>query len=207
MSSSSEAAVTGAAWAPSLDLTPKGLSRFDPERVRQAIRDGYEAGLRAGHHEAVIAGREARDAELERVRSSAAQLFASLEQATEQLARQERAAAQAFADRVAEAGVRIAAAIVQHELSDESTAAVSACQRALTALGRRDGARLQLHPDDIALLEGADLPGHLELEPNPALRRGDALAHTDDRTVDARIDAALDRALAALRGTSAEEGR
>lgn len=207
MSSSSEAAMSTAAWAPSLDLTPKGLSRFDPDRVRQAIRDGYEAGLRAGQAEAVAAGREARAAELELVRSEAARLLASLEQATEQLARQEGATAQAFADRVADVGVRIAAAIVQHELADESAAAVAACQRALTALGRRDGARLQLHPDDIVLLEGADLPEHVELEPNPALQRGDALAQTDDRTVDARIDGALDRALSALRGTGPEDAR
>jgi len=115
--------------------------------------------------------------------------------------RAEDAAAHAFAAQVAEAAVAVAGAIVGRELGDETVAATAAAQRALAALGRERGAVLRLHPADVALLGTGDLPGDVRLVPDPTLARGDALAETDDRTVDARIGTALGRALAVLAGT------
>ena len=201
MSSSSDAAVTGT-WAPALDLTADGMSRFDPARVQQAIDDGYRAGFEAGHADGVASGRRQLDADRDELRQAAGALLASLEAAVERLARAEERASASFAARVADVAVQLSGAIVQRELADETVAAVAACERALAALGRHDHIRLRLHPDDIALLAGADLPAHVELQPDPAVRRGDALGHTDDRSVDACIDTALERALLALEGTS-----
>jgi flagellar assembly protein FliH len=201
MSSSSRPA---GAWAPSLDLTPAGLSQFDPRRVQRAIDDGYRDGLEAGRAEALAVGQAAVTAELDTIRHRASALLDGLARAGDALASQEEATARAFAATVAQAAVEVARAAVGRELADEVVAATAAVERSLTALGRRPGTVVQLHPDDIALLGGETLPEGLRLEPNPGLDRGDALAHTDDRTVDARIATALDRALAAL--TGADDG-
>ncbi len=201
MSSSSDAAVTDA-WSPSLDLTTDGMSRWDPARVQQAIDDGYRAGFESGHADGVASGRRQLEADRDELRRAAGALLASFEAAADRLALAEERASASFAASVAGVAVRLAGAIVQRELSDETIAAVAACERALAALGRHDHIRLRLHPDDIALLDGADLPAHVELQPDPAVRRGDALGHTDDRSVDACIDSALERALLALEGTS-----
>lgn len=194
MSSSSDT------WAPGLDLTPAGLSQFDPARVQRAVDDGYEAGLEAGRAEALAAGRERVTAELDEVRARATALLDSLARCGVQLAEHEHATAQIFAANVAHAAVEVARAVLGRELSDEVVAATAAVDRALSALGRRPGTVVQLHPDDIALLDPAELAEGLRLEPDAGLQRGDAVAHTDDRTVDARIATALERALAVLDG-------
>lgn len=196
MSSSSSAA----AWAPQLDLTPSGLARLDPARVEQAVADGYRAGHEAGRAEALAAGEAAVAAELERIGAEAGTALAALVGVGSHLGRREEETASAFAAAVADAAVRIAAAVLGRELADETVAATSAVHRALAALGRRPGTVVRLHPDDVALLERAELPDGVRIEPDPSLRRGDAVGQTDDRTVDARIATALERALAALAG-------
>lgn len=201
MSSSTErrAAVTGpSTWAPGLDLTPTGLAHFDPARVDRAIEDGYRDGFDAGHAEGVAAGQNAVAAELARIRAEAAALLGALAATDDRLAEHEEATAQAFAGAVTGAAFRIAAAAIGRELSDETVAAGAAVERALGALGRRNGAVVRLHPDDLALVDESRLPEGVHLEPDPGLDRGDAVAHTDDRTVDARLGAALERALAAI---------
>lgn len=186
------------AWSPALDLRPEGLSRFDPERIAEAIERGYQEGLERGRadHDARV------DAEMARFRSHAEQLFANVQQTTARLDRHEATTTAAFGASVASAAVALAEAILRRELCDETTAAVAAFERALSGLGRRPGARIQMHPDDIELLDGAAIPGDLTLEPNPGLDRGDAVAQTDDRTVDARLSSALERAFAVLDGSS-----
>lgn len=197
MSSSTRSAAT---WAPDLDLSPTGLSRFDPARVQRAIDDGYRDGYAAGRAEAHEAGRREVAEHVEAIRDEAAAVLASVAATGERLARHEETTARAFAEAVAGAATRIAEAILARELTDETVAATAAVERALGALGRRTGIVLQLHPDDLALLDTEHLPDDLRLEPNPGLDRGDAVGHTADRTVDARLAAALDRARAALSG-------
>jgi len=196
MSSSSSAA----AWAPKLDLTANGLGRFDPARVEQAVADGYRAGYEAGRAEAREAGEAAIADELGRIRAEATTTLAALARTEERLGRIEQESAAAFAGAVADAAVQVAAAVLGRELADETVAATSAVERVLGALGRRPGTVVRLHPDDVALLDQAHLPDGVRLEADPGLARGDAVGQTDDRTVDARISAALGRALAALAG-------
>ncbi len=200
MSSSSESPVRTRGWAPALDLTPAGLSQFDPARVRQAIDEGYQAGLEAGRAEALATGQETLGQELERLRAQATGLVAGLGAATDVVRRHEAGLAEAFATTIASGAVQLAVAILGRELADETVAATSAVERSLAAIGRRPGTVVQLHPDDCALIDESSLPEGICIEPNPALQRGDAIAQTDDRTVDARIATALDRAQRVLAG-------
>ena len=196
---SSSSAVPVAGWAPSLDLTPRGLSRFDPERVQQAIDEGWQAGFEAGRAEATARAREALDAELAVIRQQAAVVLDRLARTIDDLAASEAQAAEGFARTAAGAAVALAEAILGRALADEVLGATAAAERALAALGEPAGAILRLHPDDVALL--GDTGAAVRVVADPSLGRGDAVAESDDRTVDARIATALRRALAVLDGT------
>ena len=204
MSSSTE--LHPGAWRPALDLTVQGLSRFDPAKVEQAIAEGYEAGFTRGHHDALESGVAQVADQLARVRAEARRTLDALATAGAQLAAEEDALGAAFADRVVEAAMAVAEAVIGAELAEPARAVAHAAHRALQPLGRRDEIRLRLHPEDIALLTAAGgddglsriVPDAVELVPTSTLARGDAIAETGDRTVDARIDAAIDRARAAF---------
>jgi len=204
MSSSSSAAAVGTApvagWAPSLDLTPRGLSRFDPGRVQQAVEEGWQEGFEAGRAEAAARAQEALDTELAVIRQQAAAVLERLARTVDDLAAGEQRAADAFSGAAATAAVALAEAILGRALADEVLGATAAAERALAALGG-DAAEavLRLHPSDLSLL--GETATAVRLVADPSLARGDAVAETPDRTVDARIATALRRALAVLDGT------
>ncbi len=202
MSSSTDRRPVAAAghWSPELDLTPGGLSRFDPARVTQAIEDGYRTGFDAGSAEARAQAQQELDALVGEIGERARTLLESLAAAGRRLEAAEVATAGAYADAVAEAAVAVAQAILGRELADPTQAALAAVQRTLGAVDRTRAVRIQVHPDDLELLGDVELPDGVSLDANPGLRPGDAVGSTDDRTVDARIATALDRARAALSG-------
>lgn len=185
-------------WAPELDLTAAGTSRFDPARVQEAIDRGYEAGLAAGRIAALEAARAQTDAEIARVRNRADAVMQAVSETASRLAEHEVSITASFARQAVEAAAELAEAIVRRELTDDTRRAMAACERTLAAIDRRSEASVRLHPDDIALLAGFDLPPNVRLEADDTLTPGDAVAHAADRTVDARIATAIERAKAAL---------
>lgn len=185
-------------WAPGLDLTAEGLGRFDPARVQDAIDHGYETGLAAGRAAAIEAAQADAEVEIARLRVRADSLMVSIAEVAERLGEHEADTAAVFARAAATAAATLAEAIIRRELSDDTRRAAAAMERVLTGLDRGHAARVRLHPDDAAMLGGSDLPPNVAIEPDPSLRPGDAVAHTDDRTVDARIATAIDRARAIL---------
>lgn len=201
MSSSPE--LTGdraATWAPALDLTPDGLRRFDTSRVPNAVRIGREAGYRAGQAEATADARRVIEAEFVRARAEAEQMLAALQRAASVLDQAESTAAATFAEVVFDTVTVFAEAVLQRELTDDSRRALDAMRRALSQLDRTEGVIISLHPDDLGLLSGLEVPEGVVLRGDPALRPGDAIASTDEHTVDARISTAIDRARRALLG-------
>lgn len=186
------------AWAPQLDLTASGTARFDPARVQEAIDRGYEAGLAAGRIAALEAARAQTDAEIAKVRDRADAVMWAVSQTADRLAEHEASITEAFAHKSIVAATELAEAIVRRELADETRRAAAACERTLAALDRGSEASVRLHPDDIALLAGFDLPPNVRLEADETLTPGDAIAHAADRTVDARIATAIERAKAAF---------
>lgn len=181
-------------WAPALDLTTDGLGQFDPARVQDAIDRGYEAGLAAGRVAALEAAEAQTQAEITRLRSRADSLMIRIGEVAERLGEHEADTAAVFARQAATAAAALAEAIIRRELSDDSRRAAAAMERVLTGLDRRHEARVRLHPDDFAVLGGTEVPANVAIEPDATLLPGDAVAHTDDRTVDARIATAIDRA-------------
>ena len=164
---------------------------------------GYAAGLRLAQAEA--AARESRrEAEhaaalgAGRARADrAVQLLKAAARALE--ARTAPVLAEADAQ-LAAAALALAEAVVGRHLSDAYGAARAALERALSGPEQAGVISVRLHPDDLALLGQDAAPPTVDLQPDATLARGDAVAVYPDGELDARIDASLARARAALDG-------
>lgn len=200
--------------APSRVLFPQvqasGQAEAQDRGYTQGHAAGYAAGLRAAAAEQERQSRE-RQAELDAVLASARE---SQDRAVALLAAAGAAFQQRFelvlhdAEAVLAAGtIDLAEAVLGYELHDGERTARAALRRALGAQDRRGGtpevAAVRLHPADVEILDavGATAAARnagVELVPDPALARGDAMARYPDGWLDARLGTALDRARAAL---------
>lgn len=103
----------------------------------------------------------------------------------------------AIDDALLAAAVEIAEAILQHELRDETAAAVAAARRALDVTDPAQLRRVRMNPADLEILrELGELP--VEGVADPSLARGDAIAELAHGSVDARLGSAVARVRAAL---------
>lgn len=171
---------------------------------RDSIR-GHAAGYAAGRKKAdaeIAELRESLRAEAAHVRSTArAEVQAALDAldraAAEFRSRQIPALLSVDAS-IAAAALELAETIVGRELATGEGSARSALERAsLEPIPA--GSTVRLNPQDIAVIvaEGAPSPG-LELVPDFALERGDAVVDLAHGSLDARVSASLQRARAAL---------
>jgi flagellar assembly protein FliH len=177
---------------------------------------GYAEGWAQGRREAVAARRE----ELQRAEESRHQLEKAIaveaQQACDALwsaVRQlERVAAPVLedgADLVLDAAVRLAEAVLGAELSVLDDAATLALRRALAPLPDDGRVVVRLNPQDLQVLRAAGesssttggsqrVEGHdVELVADSGVRRGEAVADQGAARVDARLGAALRRAVSA----------
>lgn len=177
-----------------------------------AAVSGSPAAEAAGRAAGYVAGRRAAEAELADLRAAAESEIADqrrlgaarIENALAALA----AAADGFTsqalphlgaidDALLAAAVEIAEAILQHELRDETAAAVAAARRALDVDDPVQLRRVRMHPADLDIVrELGELP--VEGVADPALARGDAIADFAHGSVDARLGTAVARVRAAL---------
>lgn len=205
---------------------PSGSQRqFAPLRMgsaavlvneREAARSvGYAEGWAQGRLEAVAAERE----QLQRAEQSRQQLERALADdarqahdalwsAVEQLNATPAPVLEDAADVVLDAAVRLAEAVLGAELSVLDDAATIALRRALAPLPDDGRVVVRMNPRDVEILRAARETGaaavtqrlqdhDVELVADPGLRRGEAVADQGAARVDARIDAALGRAVAA----------
>ena len=177
---------------------------------------GYAKGWAQGRREAVAAQREA----LQRAEQSRHQLEQALAAEAEQACnalwsavRQVEASTAPVledgADVVLDAAIRLAEAVLGAELSVLDDAGTLALRRALAPLPDDGRVVVRLNPQDLQILRAAGetsstsvgtsrVEGHdVELVADSGLRRGEAVADQGAARVDARLDAALRRAVAA----------
>jgi flagellar assembly protein FliH len=97
--------------------------------------------------------------------------------------------------------VDLAGAVIGAELGDRESAARLALRRALDHEHAPEAHTVRMHPDDLALI-GADIAARtgVSFTADPQLARGDAMTEFAEGFLDARIDTALRRAIAALDG-------
>lgn len=177
------------------------------DRTRSAARaEGYAAGWAEGRRRAAADAEretEARRAELDRQRVAATEqqdrLLAALGTA---LARAEQELAQRQAD-LGVGAVDLALELVELFLGRELELArepgLDAVRRAVAAVETDARIAVRLHPEDLATVHpDAVTDPRVTLVADPALTRGDAVAETQDRVVDATVAAALARVRAVV---------
>ena len=185
--------------------------------VHEAARSaGYAEGWAQGRRDAVAAETEA----LQRAEASRQQLERALAAQTQQACDALWAAVSQLeaitapvledgADVVLDAAVQLAEAVLGVELSVLDDAGALALRRALAPLPDDGRVVVRLNPDDLQVLRAAGessgradgtqrLEDHdVELVADSGLRRGEAVADQGAARVDARLGAALRRAIAA----------
>jgi flagellar assembly protein FliH len=177
---------------------------------------GYAEGWAQGRREAVAAERD----QLQRAEQSrhrlelaladeARQAREGLWSAVQQLRATPVPVLEDAADVVLEAAIRLAEAVLGAELSVLDDAATLALRRALAPLPDDVRVVVRMNPRDVEILRAAEESGaaegvtqrredhDVELVADSGLRRGEAVADQGAARVDARIDAALRRAVAA----------
>lgn len=175
----------------------------DRERARHRGHAlGYAEGMRAARE---AAEREAADAARERARrddearAALAAALTGLAGAAAAYAERADALAAASEERVMRLAVELAETILERDLADPVRAALTAAARAERHVEPGDEAIVVLSPQDLATLESlGGAPAASRLQPSGELSPGDALVRLRDGEVDLRVDAALERARAAL---------
>ncbi len=159
---------------------------------------GYQAGLlEAAQEHAAWGSAVAEDDRRERAERAAqwASLLGSLEVAVERAVRS--VSVTDLHTTAAHMAVEIAEALVGHHLRVADCSARDAVERALAEAPRGVGLTVRLNPDDAALAGEslADLaPGStVVVVADPAIEVGGCVVDAGDRTIDARLDAALER--------------
>jgi len=177
---------------------------------------GYAEGWAQGRRDALAAETEQRhraDASRQQLERALAadvqQACDALWSAVSQLEAITAPVLEGGADVVLDAAIRLAEAVLGAELSVRDDGGMLALRRALAPLPDDGRVVVRLNPHDLQVLhaaggsgEGADgtqrLEGHdVELVPDAGLRRGEAVADQGAARVDARLGAALRRAIAA----------
>lgn len=179
----------------------------DSRRVFQAAQSrGYAAGFAAGSKEASarLAEQTATIAAAAQVEEIAARTRADTAVARLNVVIREMQdtvipllaeAEQALAD----SAIALAEAIIGVELRDDADSARAALARALGHPERSAVSVVRLNPGDLAAVMNLPIEG-VTLVADQTLARGDAIAELPSGFLDARIDAALERARAELRG-------
>jgi flagellar assembly protein FliH len=188
------------------DLTEVSMRTFDPDRIEAACEDGHRAGFERGRSEgfaaALAEGRKAASGELEVTRRHLGAVLLALRDQLHKVAHVEQVLLVATEDAIAEAGLRLAEAVLGREVAASADPGREAIARALalapTGLAT---ARVLLHPDDLAGLGSLDdiaLGDDVELIGDDSIERGGCVLESGDCTIDAQLGPALRRALAVL---------
>jgi len=179
------------------------VEQAERERARRrGHASGYAEGMRAAR---LAAERETERAEHERraqldaARIATTAALTALDRAAASFAERADALARLDAGRVMELAIDLAETILDRELADPVRAALLASTRAEEAASGAAGAIIAMSPPDLELLDRLGRrPDGVAVETSSELSPGDAVVRLADGEVDLRIDAALQRARAAL---------
>jgi len=168
----------------------------DPELIRVATEDGYEAGYQEGFEAGLQDSASAIDAR-ERQRSAAvADVVERLGLAADRIAGEHDQIVASIEARIVELACALAETIVGHELSISDNLGRDAMVRALRFAPESGHVHARLHPEDAAMLGDVEsVLGRrsLTVSADASLAPGDCIVDIDATRIDARIAPALDR--------------
>lgn len=189
-----------------------GQSTRSSEAERGFV-EGHAAGYAAGVQAAAAEQRQLQErlrAEhqdmLDAGASASARAVQLLQVAAEAAQQRQEVALEDIQGVLAASAVELAETILGYELAHGENTAQAALHRALAYQNSGvDHTAVRLHPADIATLSAsgvAQVPG-VELQADPTLNPGDAVAEYPNGWIDARINTALERARRVLLGGDA----
>lgn len=169
----------------------------------EAYRDGYAAGMSAGSRQLADHQR----ADHLALEESARTVSAAVERAGAAVVEELRALDRDHATALLSIAVSLAEAVLGREVAASTRKACEAVERAMTAVLNDPGITpiAHLHPGDAALLASGDLPNGVTVVSDPSIASGDCVLRVADRSIDARLRTALERAGAVLLDVHAVE--
>ncbi|MBI1758586.1 MAG: flagellar assembly protein [Actinobacteria bacterium] len=197
------------------DVDLRGGERVPEELLSDAHAGAHAAGYAAGWaqgqqhaHEAAkiaaeVAAAEARQV-AERQESAVDAAVRTVAAAADRLERRAIPVAAELEELILRTAMSIAEAVLGRELAVAEAPGLDALRRAMALAPTDRPVTVRLNPTDHAALAGRRTKDHqidgrqVSLLADPTLRRGDAIAESDITTVDARLDAALQRVRKAL---------
>lgn len=180
-----------AAWDEAYNV---GLDQGRDAGYAEGVEAGRADGLRAGHAEGLAAGRSEATIEVQAMVSPA---LTALDQAVADLARRETVAIADIESVVVDLALELAAAVLEREVTVAENPGREALARALALAPDHHDVVVRLNPADLEVIgEVSEMrPGRdLILASDPSVGRGGCLLEAGAATVDARIEAGLDRA-------------
>ena len=157
-----------------------------------AYHQGFDAGMREGTKESQDSQRADHLLQQDRARLVAA----ALERAGQSVRADLDAQEQERASAIVTIAIALAEAVLGHHVTSSTRRACEAVERAMAATMTEPGGSpiAHLNPDDAALLVAGDLPQGVTVVSDPAISSGDCVLRVADRSVDARLRTALERA-------------
>jgi flagellar assembly protein FliH len=161
----------------------------EKKAVEEAIREGYNEGLRRAQEELSV--------EVEAFR---AEVQASLQRTADY----EREFAERHETRMLEIVARTASRIARTRISHDDEVVVRALREALQALPESTPVRARMHPEDIATVqaEGETDMRRIEWIPDEGITRGGLVLESDFGSIDATVETAEQAAREAIVGAA-----
>lgn len=190
---------TGAALGD--EATESLLDRITARSHQAARAQGYATGWAEGRRialaradeEAALVRRRGEE-QLARQAAEHAQAIAALETAVRNLNELTDRTVEGIAAQTADLAFAIAEAVVAREVASAADPGAEAIRRALAETASGVDVTVRLNPEDRAALDPSLLDDtRLSVVADPSLRRGDAVAETEENVVDATLTAALVR--------------
>lgn len=193
-------------WTDSLPEVGAVVGGFDPAKVEDAVRAGYDAGFHAGHADGYAAAHRAAQEELAAAhdadRRRVGSMLLALRDELHRLTGAEADLRSAFEAAVVDTALALAEAVVGRELAIATDPGRDALARALAVGPTGPGpVTVRLHPTDLARLGDLGdlaLGRDLAVVADPAVAPGGCTAAFGATEVDAGVASALDRARAVL---------
>ena len=184
------------------DPVAEGTLQELAERTRTAAQaQGYAVGWAAGCRTAMAQATAAADEKIQRhdeelllLKNDQQQAMSALVDLTARLEAAFNEARAGLEERAAALAIEIAEAVLGREIQLSKDPGADAVRRALDLTPATAVITVRMHPADRAALDTSGLDFHsVRLVDDPTLRRGDAIAETEDSVVEATLTAALDR--------------
>jgi flagellar assembly protein FliH len=174
-----------------------GLAQGQKDGREEGYRSGFEAGYREGREAGY---REAHQSEMDRLRGEAEPLAQSLAALVEEFGSRREALLQAAREELLPLALSIARKVIKRELRECPEAVLANVRKAIDLSFRRHGLVIQVHPEDLALVERhvpqltADFSGlgGLTVKTAEDVGRGGCRVASGSGMVDLRVESQLE---------------